>query len=100
MSNQELFERLAKAVIDDAVTPMEALFAVELTKAVTGITAHRANELGNQLLEKYENQIPNAPAGKTYPECYDLQTRKPTEVHRRLYDEVKAELSGIGIPFI
>lgn len=90
----------AKAVIDDAVTPMEALFAVELTKAVTGIKTHRANDLATQLLEKYEKEIPNAPAGKTYPECYDLHTRKPSDAYRRLYDEVKAELSGIGIPFM
>ncbi len=89
----------AKAVIDDAVTPMEAKFTVEFTRAVRGIKAHEANELANRLLEKYEDDIANAPRGKKYPECYDLKTRKPSKEYIRLYDEVVEEMIRMGISF-
>jgi len=89
----------AKAVIDDAVTPMEAKFTAEFTRAITGITAHQANELANRLLEKYEDDIVNAPRGKKYQECYDLRTQRPSEEYIRLYDEVVAEMIRMGICF-
>jgi len=89
----------AKAVIDDAVTPMEAKFTVEFTRAVTGIKAHEANELANRLLEKYEDDIANAPRGNKYQECYDLVTRKPAGAYLRLYDEVVKEMTRLGISF-
>ena len=89
----------SKAIMADGVTPMEARFAVEITKAVTGIKAQKASEIVNRLLEKYENDISYAPIGKKYPECYDVVTRKPNEAYIRLYDEVKEELAGMGLPF-
>lgn len=89
----------AKAVIDDSITPMEALFNVETAYAATGMKPQRASELVNQLLGKYERQIENAPPGKRYQECYDLKTRKPSEDYARLYDGVKEELVKMGIPF-
>jgi methylamine--corrinoid protein Co-methyltransferase len=89
----------AKAVIDDAVTPMEAKFAVEFAKAVTGIKAHEANEIANRLLDKYEDKLADAPRGKKYQQCYDLKTQKPSEEYIRLYDKVLDELTRMGIPF-
>jgi methylamine--corrinoid protein Co-methyltransferase len=89
----------AKAVVDDAVTPMEAKFGVEITKAITGITAQEANELANRLLEKYEDDIANAPQGQKYQECYDLRTQKPSEEYIRLYEEVIEEMIQMGISF-
>lgn len=88
----------AKAVVEDGVTPLEALFNVEMAYAATGMRAERANELVLQLLERYEAQVEQAPQGMRYQECYDLPTGKPTEEYLRLYDEVKEELAGMGIP--
>ena len=78
---------------------MEAKFAVDFTKAITGLKAHDANEIANRLLEKYENDIANAPPGKKYQECYDLNTRKPSEAYIKLYEEVIEELTRMGIAF-
>ena len=89
----------AKAVIDDGVTPMEALFNVEAAYAATGMKAEQASELVNQLLDKYEKEIEHAPQGKRYQECYDLKTGKPLEDYARLYDDVKEELLKMGMPF-
>jgi methylamine--corrinoid protein Co-methyltransferase len=89
----------AKAVIDDAVTPMEAKFGVEFTKAVTDIKAHEANEIANRLLDKYEDKLADAPPGKKYQQCYDLKTQKPTDEYIGLYDKILEELTHMGIPF-
>lgn len=50
-------------------------------------------------VRRYESQIETTPTGSRYPECYDVVTGKPGEDYVRLYDEVKGELSGMGIPF-
>jgi methylamine--corrinoid protein Co-methyltransferase len=89
----------ARAVVIDGVTPLEALFNVEVAHAVTGMGAGRAAELVNRLLVQYEKEIEQAPSGKRYPECYDLKTGKPSTEYVRLYDEVKEELAQMGISF-
>lgn len=89
----------AKAVIEDGVTPMEAMFNVETAKAVTGMKADKANEIAVKLLEKYEKDIDKAPSGKRYQECYDVSTRKPNDEYIRLYEEIKDEMVRLGITF-
>ena len=89
----------AKAVIEDGITPMEALFSAQVAYAAAGIKTERANEIVKGLLQKYERKIDNAPKGKRYRECYDLRTGKPNEDYIRLFNEVKEELVKMGIPF-
>jgi methylamine--corrinoid protein Co-methyltransferase len=78
---------------------MEARFGIEVGKAATKLNRGRANELVVRLLEKYESQIPRAPEGDRYQDCYDVVTGKPGDAYLRLYDEVKEELATTGIPF-
>jgi methylamine--corrinoid protein Co-methyltransferase len=87
----------AKAVMDDGVTPTEAQFCTEMVRNVTGMKADQANELVNLLLEKYEGRVDNAPQGKRYQDCYDLRTDKPTDDYQRMYEEVRDELTSLGI---
>ena len=94
----------AKAIINNGVTPTEARFNAEVAHGIarSGITAGRASELCNRLLEKYEKIIKHPSpdiAGKTYPELYDLETGKRLEEYDRLYDKVMEELIQIGVPF-
>ena len=89
----------AKAVKVDGITPMEAQFTVDMGIAAAKLNRARANDLVVRLLEKYESQIGAFPEGSRYQECYDVATGKPKEEYVRLYNEVKEELSGMGIPF-
>jgi methylamine--corrinoid protein Co-methyltransferase len=89
----------AKGVKVDASSPMETKFGIEMTRAASQLDRRRANELVIKLLEKYESQIPNAPEGDRYQDCYDVETGKPGEGYLRLYEEVKEELSAMGVPF-
>ncbi len=89
----------SRGVKIDGSTPMEAIFGVEMGKGVCKLNREKANELVLRLLEKYEVQIPTAPEGDRYQDCYDVITGKPGEGYARLYNEVKEELLGMGIPF-
>ncbi len=89
----------AKAVIDDGVTPLEARFCVEMAYAVTGMKADQASELVVKLLEKYEDKIDTAPSGQTFQECFEVKSGRPTDSYQKMYDEVKEELVGMGVPF-
>ena len=88
----------AKGVKVDASTPMETKFGIEMARAASKLDRQAANELVIKLLDKYESQIPTAPEGDRYQDCYDVQTAKPGEGYLRLYDEVKTELAAIGVP--
>jgi methylamine--corrinoid protein Co-methyltransferase len=87
----------AKAVVVDGVTPMEAMFNVEMAHAAARINRADANRIVSALLGKYEGNIDKAPRGKTYQECFDMKTHKPNPDYIALVEEVKGELRGMGV---
>ena len=92
-------EGVCKNTHVDHFTPMEPGFAAEVAYAAAGIKRSFANELVKTLLSKYEDKIKEPPLGKTYRECYDLNTGKPCEEYLRLYSKVKKELRDLGLEF-
>jgi hypothetical protein len=89
----------ARGIKIDGATPMDARFGIEIGKAASKLSRDQTNEIVNWLLEKYESQIPSAPEGDRYQDCYDPVTGKPGEDCIRTYNEVVEELLGIGVPF-
>lgn len=89
----------AKAVKIDGITPMEAKFGVEMAIAASKLKREQANELVIQLLEKYESQIETASTGSTYQQCYNVTTGKPGDKYLQFFNEIKAELAEMGVPF-
>jgi hypothetical protein len=89
----------AKAVKIDGITPMEARFGVEMAIAAPKLEREQANQLVIQLLDKYESQIETASSGSTYQECYNVTTGRPSDDYLRLFNEIRDELAGIGVPF-
>ncbi len=89
----------ARGLLSDHITPMEMLGSVELIEACVGMKRTQGNELTKELLEKYEDKIDDAPIGKKYQECYDIDTGQPCQEYVDLYGEVKEELRGMGFNF-
>jgi len=89
----------ARAVLNDYVTPMEMLGSVEINEACVGMSRSQGNELAVELLDKYEDKIDNAPIGKSYQDCYDIESGLPCQEYINLYGEVKEELQAIGFDF-
>jgi hypothetical protein len=93
------FGGVAKAVEVDHFTPMEPRWASEIAHGVIGMTRSQGNEIVKKLLAKYEDDIPNAPKGRTYEQCWDMKTKQPIPEYKQLYQKIKAELAELGVRF-
>jgi hypothetical protein len=67
--------------------------------ARAGITRKEASKMVGRLLELYEKDIANAPIGKSFRECYDINTVKPTDEYLRLWEDGKKKLEELGLDF-
>jgi methylamine--corrinoid protein Co-methyltransferase len=85
----------------ECATGMEARIGAEAghLTARQGIGREQANEIVKQILAQYEDQMADAPIGKRFDECYDLQTLQPTQEYVELYGRVKEKLSGFGLDY-
>lgn len=80
---------------------MEARIGAEAGHLVArqGVTREQANEMVKQILGQYEAQIDEAPIGKQFDECYDLETLQPPQEYLDLYERAKEKLSGFGLDY-
>jgi len=58
----------------------------------------QANDIANKLLPKYEDKLGKPDKGQSFKECYDVSQLRPTDEWQKIYDTVKNEVIGAGIP--
>jgi methylamine--corrinoid protein Co-methyltransferase len=80
---------------------MEARIGAEAGHLVArqGVTREQANEIVKQILDQYEDQLAEAPIGKRFDECYNLETLEPTQEYVELYGKIQDKLSGFGLDY-
>ncbi len=80
---------------------MEARIGAEAGHLVArrGITRKQANKIVKLILAQYETQITEAPLGKPFNECYDLDILQPTREYVDLYERVKEKISSFGMDY-
>jgi methylamine--corrinoid protein Co-methyltransferase len=103
VSGANLWEiAVAKNLHKNYATPMEARMAAEVGcgTAKEKFSRADANDLTLHLLKTYEDNIANAPLGKTFQECYDVRRLRPTVEYMDLYKQTRKELEDLGVPFI
>ena len=103
VSGSNLWEvAVARNKYKNRATPMEAKMACEVGcgAAESRMKRSAANELAKNVVSKFEKEIPEAPIGKMFQECYDVRRIVPKDDYNELYKKVKKELQDIGIPFI
>ena len=86
----------AKGVVQDKTTGMEARIMGQAAYSAAGMKISDVNEILNKLIPIYEAQYTNAPAGKTFQECYDVTTVRPTQEYLEAYDKAVATLADLG----
>jgi len=64
-----------------------------------GLTRAEANEVVKRLLAEYEDQLPTAPKGKRFDECYDLETIQPMQEYLELYERCKERMTSFGLDY-
>ncbi len=89
----------SKGVSQDRTTGMEARMMGEAASATCGMEIETVNEILDQLIPRYENNFINAPAGKKYQDCYDVDSATPSDEYLRVYDDVLNILSECGLEF-
>ena len=87
----------AKGVVQDKTTGMEARIMGVASEATCGMKISDVNEILNKLVPSYECNYTDAPAGKTFQECYDVKTVKPTKEYLEVYDKAVAQLKDFGL---
>lgn len=87
-----------KAVVDNAMTPLELEYCAELIGCSHQLSRQEANEIVKRLLPRYEEGLATAPRGKTYQECFDPETGYPGREYLEFYEETRKEIAGMGIP--
>ncbi len=80
------------------LSPLDCKFCAEVFKRSAGMTRREVNEIVKVLIPKYESMLYDPPIGKSFRECYDLKTLKPTKECLDLYLKVKKELIELGVP--
>ena len=84
-------------------TGLELRLMAEVGKAVARqkMTREEANEIVLKLLDKYEHvfRMEDGNCGKPFNEAYDMETITPLPEWQAMYEEVKAELTEMGIQF-
>lgn len=87
----------AKGVAQDKTTGMEARIMGEAARATAGMKVSEVNKIIEKLVSAYEKNYTNAPAGKTFRECYDVLTVKPTAEYLQVYDNAVKTLRDAGL---
>jgi methylamine--corrinoid protein Co-methyltransferase len=82
------------------VSPLMARLFAEVSHAAAGLKRDQAAEIVAKLYETYKDllDLEQAPKGRAFEELYDLQTLRPTPEHQALYDRLKEEFAGLGVP--
>ncbi|RKX75522.1 MAG: hypothetical protein DRP87_14370 [Spirochaetes bacterium] len=82
------------------VSPLMARLFAEVAHAGASMTREEAAPVVEKLYQRYKDNIDleKTPRGKPFEELYDLESLQPDPEHRALYERVKEELKGLGIP--
>jgi methylamine--corrinoid protein Co-methyltransferase len=87
----------AKGVVQDKTTGIEARIMGEAARTAAGMKVSDLNEIIGKILVKYEKEFANPPQGKTFRECYDVKTVKPTAEYLGIYDKALNTLRDCGL---
>lgn len=88
-----------KGVETNQALPIDSEFTCEFGHGNVGITRKEANSIIKKLQEKYLNHIKDPPKGRNLYQCYDMDTMKPDDELKKLYDQVIDQLKAYGINF-
>ena len=83
--------------IRDYVTGLESKFTAEVCKSACALNRADGNEIVKKLIPKYEGQLKSPPKGKSFSECFDLKTLRPTKEWLGIYEKVWKELEDLGL---
>jgi methylamine--corrinoid protein Co-methyltransferase len=96
--------RSAGGRFKDYLTPLEHWFCASVFEAATRLTLGEANEIVLYLLSTYEDKLKDMVEmkGKSFTECFDPKTLRPSKEWAEIGDKVKADIEshGLALPYV
>ncbi len=90
--------RSATGVIAAHFSGLEARLMGEAAHAATKLTREEAEAIVQTSVSKWEHLQDQQPYGLSFPEVYNVETVQPTDEWLGMYEEVKEEAIGWGLP--
>ncbi|MDE7221587.1 MAG: monomethylamine:corrinoid methyltransferase [Oscillospiraceae bacterium] len=90
--------RAATGAITGACSGLEARFQGEVLHAAVKIDRQKAEEIARKAYEKYKDDLDKKPYGKPFWEVYDVKTVQPSQEWLDVYNAVREEAIGWGLP--
>jgi len=91
--------RSGVGVVENHCTGLEARFNGEVAHAAAGLSRAEADEIVKKAVAKFEPVMDKKPTGLPFSKAYDLATLRPTDDWQGIYDRIKEEVYGWGLPF-
>ena len=80
-------------------TPLEVRFMAEVVHAAEKMTRKQVDPIVQNLIAKYKPTQKEILMGEPFSQLYDLNSLTPKSKWMKIYEEVKAELIAMGVPF-
>ena len=90
--------RSATGVIPAHFSGLEARLMGESMHAAAGLSREEAEAIVQTAVSRYVDVQDQKPYGRPFPEVYDVESVQPTAEWLGMYEEVKAEAIGWGLP--
>jgi methylamine--corrinoid protein Co-methyltransferase len=90
--------RTAGGRFKNYLTPLEHWFMAEVFESSAQLDLGKANEIVSYLLTTYEEGIQDPPEGKSFTECFDVDTLVPSKEWVSIADKVTKDLRARGLP--
>lgn len=91
--------RSGVGVVENHCTGLEARFNGEVAHVAAGLGRADADGVVKKAVTKYESVMDKKPTGVPFSEAYDLVTLSPNDAWQGIYDRIKEEVYGWGLPF-
>jgi methylamine--corrinoid protein Co-methyltransferase len=99
-ASRALGVRSGVGVVENHCTGLETRFNGEVAHAAAGLSREQADEIVKKAIAKYQPVMNQKPVGKPFSEVYDLETMQPTAEWMRVYERVKEDVMGWGLPLV
>ncbi|MFH0915790.1 MAG: monomethylamine:corrinoid methyltransferase [bacterium] len=78
----------------NAYAGLQGRMVGEASIAACPLTPDQANDMVNRLFAAFEADLPTAPKGQPFDQCYDLKTIQPSAQYLHLYEATKEKLDN------
>jgi len=90
--------RSGVGVVENHCTGLETRFNGQVAHAAAGLSREQADEIVQKAIAKYKPVMDQKPVGIPFSEAYDLDNMQPIAEWNQLYEWVKDEIIGWGLP--